>query len=106
VTIEQAIRHGNASAGKWSTITKNGVTTLYHYSTAMLVWNTDEPHDSSVLGWDFGWGSVSDQGGMNRAFEELGLPYYYSRKGGASIISLNSAEECKNLPYYKRRINA
>lgn len=76
---------------------------LYHYSTRMLVWNIDNPLDSEVLDWSLGWGSVSDQGGMNTAFRVLDLPYYYSRKGGPSIVSLNDRESCKILPGHIRR---
>jgi hypothetical protein len=58
---------------------------LLHYSTRMLVWNIERPDDPAVLEYSTGWGSVSDQAGMNKAFRALGLPYRYSRSGGAEI---------------------
>ena len=53
---------------------------VYHYATRMGVFVYDSGR------WDFspistGWGSVSDQGGMNRMLKGYG--WYYSRKGGA-----------------------
>jgi hypothetical protein len=61
--------------------------TLYHYSTAMLRWNPSRPQDDHVI-LSLGWGSVSDQSGMNEAFHVLGLPYHYNRAGGADIVEL------------------
>ena len=69
----------------------------------MLQWDIDFPLSSDKLDWSLGWGSVSDQNGMNTAFAVLGLPYYFSRKGCASIISLHDRESCKGLPVYIRR---
>jgi hypothetical protein len=85
MTIEQIIRNGNGRAHAWRVEREDDRETLYHYSTAMLTWNALDPHDENVLDWDLGWGSVSDQNGMNVAFRTLGLPYYYSRANGASI---------------------
>ena len=51
----------------------------------MLRWRVSDPHDETVLDYSTGWGSVSDQGGLNVAFKALGLPLYFTRKGGASI---------------------
>lgn len=60
---------------------------LWHYSTLMAVWTTDfEGQLIGISHMSTGHGSVSDQGGMNTLFRELGTPYYYSRKGGAQII--------------------
>lgn len=92
--VRSAVRIGT------STITR--VMTLWHYGTAMLTWNADNAHDSSVLDWSLGWGSRSDQNGMNTAFSVLALPYYYSRKGGADILSLNDSGDRKRTPKYLR----
>ena len=64
---------------------------LYHYTTCMLVWRDMNPEgfhtrQAQVLETNIGQSSKSDQDGMNRAFEVLGLPYYYSRKGGHGEI--------------------
>lgn len=58
---------------------------LYHYDHRMLRWNRDNPTDPEHLDYSTGWGSVSDQGGMNTAFRTLGIPLYFSRNGGARI---------------------
>jgi len=53
----------------------------------MLVWDFYDPANEATLDYSLGWGSVSDQGGMNKVFRELCIPLYYSRKGGAEIVS-------------------
>jgi|SRR5215471_14790435 len=93
MTLEEIIRAGKGKAGSeqsWEvTRTDNGnVGRLFHYSTQMLVWDWYDPANESVLDYSIGWGSVSDQGGMNKAFRILGLPLYYARKGGAEIIHI------------------
>lgn len=115
MTIQQLIewttdpmRRGfNRSAGAWSIaivyIHGARVARLYHHGTMMLAWDIDFPQSSDKLDWSLGWGSVSDQNGMNVAFRVLDLPYYYSRKGGAHIISLNDRNDVKGLPVYVRR---
>lgn len=77
--------------------------TLYHHNTAMLTWRADDPRDPTVLAYSTGWGSRSDQGGMNRAFKVLGLPLYFSRAGGANIEDTSdeaarAAERIDNPP--------
>lgn len=76
---------GTRTAGAWRVETGEGRCTLYHYGTAMLTWNPADARDESVLDYSLGWGSVSDQNGMNTAFRILDLPLYFSRAGGASI---------------------
>lgn len=61
---------------------------LWHYGTCMMIWRESHRHGTEVLMMSTGNGSVSDQGGMNTAFRVLGLPYYFSRAGGAEIIEL------------------
>lgn len=99
-TIASIVKQGTGSAGSggaWRCHTFDDphglypgkrVSVLYHYSTLMLQWNEDDPSDPDVLDYSTGWGSVSDQGGMNTAFRVLGLPYRFDRSGGASITDL------------------
>lgn len=66
--------------GNWSFYDNdNNERVVFHYGTMMglIVRGAD--------GWEFqpvstGWGSVSDQGGMNKIIRRFG--WYYSRKGG------------------------
>jgi hypothetical protein len=114
VTLREIIEQGSGSAGSggsWRVETEEtaeGITlrNLYHYATRMLTWNADSPRDSAFLYFDTGHGSVSDQGGMNTAFDVLGLPYYFSRRGGAEILSLNVEAERKRIPLYLRKFAA
>lgn len=87
------IRNARGTAHAWR-IVRDGpadpfrpLVTLWHYSTPMLRWNPRRPQDDHEI-LSTGWGSVSDQSGMNDAFRVLGLPYYYSRAGGAEIVEL------------------
>ena len=97
MSLEDLIRRTNeekgaGGAGAWSTRINRelGIGSLYHYSTRMLQWELGNPGNPDVLDWSLGRGSVSDQQGMNKAFRVLGLPYYYSRSGGAEIIRHNN----------------
>ena len=65
----------------WQPANGGPCATLYHYSTAMLTWRVDSPDDATVLAYSTGWGSVSDQNGMNTAFKVLGLLYRFDRDG-------------------------
>ena len=95
MTLVEIVRRGKYKGGKagaWEvTRTDNGqcdtCCRLYHYSTCMLVWDPYDPANEASLDYSLGWGSVSDQHGMNKVFRELGIPLYYSRKGGAEIVS-------------------
>ena len=58
---------------------------LYHYSTLMATWHPDDPRGTFVP-VSVGWGSVSDQGGMNQVMRQLGVDLYYVRKGGADYV--------------------
>lgn len=85
------------SEGSWKSQTftfSNGVEVreIYHYGHHMLSFRITDPSDTNYLDYSIGWGSVSDQGGMNQLFLTLGLPYYYSRLGGASIDRLSYEE--------------
>lgn len=105
--IERVAADGTEGvAGAWRTervyIHGARVARLYHYGTMMLQWDIDFPKSSDKLDWSIGWGSVSDQNGMNTAFRALGLPYYYSRRRGASILSLYASEDRKQLPKHIR----
>ncbi|MEN3280064.1 MAG: hypothetical protein V7607_1204 [Solirubrobacteraceae bacterium] len=106
MTIQQIIanardgaRAGSGGAWRIERATGEDIAELWHYSTRMLRWRVTDPSDASVLDWDLGHGSVSDQGAMNRAFKVLGLPYYYSRAGGAEVSRLC---ECGHPSYPHR----
>lgn len=72
---------------------------IRHYGTQMLTWNSmpTNPRDVvSASGW-LGWGSVSDQNGMNEFLLTLSIPVYFSRKGGAHFIGTTEALETGEL---------
>lgn len=88
------VANGEGRASTWRVLRNaDGTRELWHHSTRMLVWDPADPANPDVLFYDTGWGSVSDQGGMNTAFQVLDLPIYYSRKGGApAFINLTRKE--------------
>ncbi len=60
----------------------------------MLTWDPDRPTEPVYTG--LGWGSVSDQHGMNVAFRTLGMSLYSSRDargGGPRIDELHPRED-------------
>lgn len=63
----------------------NGRVGVYHYSTLMATWHPDDPRGTFVP-VSVGWGSVSDQQGMNQIMRALGVDWYYVRKGGAAYV--------------------
>lgn len=87
-TIASIIKQGKGTAHAWRVEREDERCELWHYSTRMLVWNGENPNDPDVLDYSTGWGSVSDQNGLNTAFRALDLPYRYDRKGGAQIVDL------------------
>jgi hypothetical protein len=94
MTIAELIRRGKGKAGPWRIERgiypgNENVLSLWHYGTRMLVWNADDPTDEETLDWSIGYGSVSDQNGMNTAFRILNLPYRFDRdqKGGGPRIT-------------------
>ena len=69
------LAHKAGKAGTWKRYdTANGFD-VYHYTTRML-----SVEDYSIVYTNMGWGSVSDQNGMNQILRELGSSLYYSRK--------------------------
>jgi len=108
MSLADIIKNGKGTAGKWSVkrvpacMYDSGlpnspfpqVAELHHYATCMLVWNDNR----EILSYSHGYGSVSDQNGMNTAFKILGMDLYYSRKNGARFINTNpnldSCPEC------------
>ena len=61
---------------------------LYHYGTRMLEWSY-RGTDIAITGWWPGWGSVSDQQGVNAALHALGSNKRYSRdkRGGGPRVN-------------------
>lgn len=95
-TIASIVQNGKGEAGSersWRVerdpFGDELVRELWHYSHLMLRWNKIDPSDESVLDYHIGWGSVSDQNGMNTAFRVLGLPLRYDRdeRGGGPRIT-------------------
>jgi hypothetical protein len=63
---------------------------LFHYSTEMLRWRYSYPsREVQIIGTWTGWGSVSDQTGVNAALSALGSTMRYSRdiRGGGPRIN-------------------
>ena len=87
--IDQIISRGRGAAHAWRIERDGNTAQLVHYGTVMLTWNVARPSDSDVLDCSTGWGSVSDQNGMNTAFRVLGLPYRFDRdqRGGGPRIT-------------------
>jgi len=91
MTLAEIIRKGHGRSHAWTVLriftepdSSNWYTELWHYNTKMLTWNYNGS-EIELLDSSIGRGSVSDQNGCNTAFKVLGLPYYYSRAGGARI---------------------
>jgi hypothetical protein len=83
MTIEElATAPRSRKAGNWRVWVDENRREIWHYSTRMLVVDSN----GEVLDYSTGWGSVTDQQGMNRLFRALDLPLYFRRKGGAEII--------------------
>lgn len=66
---------------------------LWHYGTRMLLWRESMALGVEILDYDTGYGSVSDQGGMNKAFRTLCVPYRFDRAGGADIVDITEQLE-------------
>lgn len=63
---------------------------IWHHGTLMLTYFTDTCYTIGRLleaSGRLGYGSVSDQGGMNKLMWKLNIPVYYSRKDGAHFES-------------------
>lgn len=95
-SLESILLAGKGTAGAWRVSGEHPghtdivVKHLWHYSTLMLTWREDMPADENYLDYSTGWGSVSDQGGMNKAFRILGIPRYFVRRGGAEIVETDA----------------
>ena len=107
-TPGQTMTAHNWSSYCWKDGDGNLVVNINHYWTMMLQFSPRKakPHGPIPVQYihhvDLGQGSRSDQAGMNRIFRGLGLPWYYSRKGGAQIIDLIKTPTHSRLPRYMR----
>lgn len=94
--LEDLVNLNRRTLGHWSVTTADNERIIYHYTTPMLRFTVDDEGNplTNVEGcrvsFSTGHGSVSDQQGMNRLFRKLGLPFYFSRKGGADISLLDT----------------
>lgn len=71
-----------------------GLRYIYHYGTCMAVLIVSERSaEIGFVPYSVGWGSVSDQGGMNKILAAAGLPLRYRRdaKGGGARYEQVSA---------------
>ena len=90
----------------WSDDERSPIVSIYHHGTQMLefVARSRRPYFPilvrNISHVDFGWGSKSDEKGMNRIFKKLGIPWYYSRRAG--IINLVTDPKHKSIPKYMR----
>jgi hypothetical protein len=75
------------------------VATLWHYSTPMLRWKVNDPADAAALDCGIGWGSVTDQNGMNTAFRVLDLALRFDRdaRGGGPRITELTRHACGHV---------
>jgi hypothetical protein len=96
MTIANIVRAACGRTHGWRVERDGQTATLWHYSTAMLTWRIDQPADPDALDFSTGWGSVSDQNGMNTAFKVLGLPYRFDRdqRGGGPRITPLDLHPC------------
>lgn len=69
---------------------------IWHHGTRMLTYITaGHSKDGRLIeaSGRLGYGSVSDQGGMNKLMWKLGIPVYYARNGGAHFWPTPSATD-------------
>lgn len=100
MTIKEAVERGKGTAGAWRVEVHGVRRELWHYSTRMLVWTRDgKTGRALVLDTCTGWGSVSDQNGMNTAFKALGLPLRFDRdqRGGGPRITELTLHPCGHV---------
>lgn len=85
-----------AKTGKWKVENEaqtGGLTVtgrLFHYGTKMLEWKIDTRRGTAAItGWWIGWGSASDQEGVNAALRGLGssLRYHRDTRGGGPRVN-------------------
>lgn len=93
----QMLSAHNWSAEDWTDTEGNSRRTVYHYSTRMvefvqLSWMTDWSVDEDTI--SLGWGSVSDQNGMNNLIRSYGFRYRRDERGGGPRVeSLLTGQE-------------
>lgn len=118
--IDQIIARGHGTAHAWRVEREESDPyvgseySLWHYGTRMLVWRSSTRHGAELVDYSTGWGSVSDQNGMNTAFRVLGLPYRYDRDqrgGGPRVTELVRASDgqlvrAEHLEHYEAELAA
>lgn len=107
-TIADITRRGRGTSHAWRVeasperVTDSWQTHhLYHYGTRMLSWRIARHAGSDygyteLVDYSLGWGSVSDQNGMNTAFRVLDLPYRFDRdaRGGGPRVTELRVHAC------------
>lgn len=103
MTIRDIIRNGKGRTHgwvvteyKWNNDESSPWTyhSLYHHGTRMATWKVNDDNGlTEIVSLSLGWGSVSDQNGMNTLFRELGAPYRFNRAGGASIVNYDTGTD-------------
>lgn len=78
--------------GPWRVEVEGSTGRLFHYGTKMLEWRYDLtklPAGITITGTWTGWGSVSDQTGVNAALRALGSTMRYARdtRGGGPRVN-------------------
>jgi hypothetical protein len=86
------------------------IVNVNHHFTQMLQFKAMRPEKPyfpvpvrHVMHVDIGYGSKSDQDGMNRMFRKLGLPWYYQRgnkKNGGTPRIIEISKHPEQLPKY------
>lgn len=95
-SIESIVRARKGTAGAWRVtrvVNSEGsaliddVFQLWHYGTCMLEWHESEM-GATLTRVNTGWGSVSDQNGVNKALRVLGMNMRYRRdaRGGGPRV--------------------
>lgn len=98
-SIESIVQKRRGTAGAWRVarvVNSEGnallddVFQLWHYNTCMLEWHESDM-GATLTCTDTGWGSVSDQNGVNKALRALGMNMRYfrdARGGGPRIVKV------------------
>ena len=98
-SIASIVKAGKGTAGHYGSwrceTNSDGYVSLRHYGREMLAWRSSgDLQPDEIVCVSVGWGSVSDQGGVNKALKVLGFDHlvYYSRNGGYAHYAMYSGQ--------------